>query len=643
MCNASRLTGEGRQCDGTVTHYPPPQILLPTPGCPRQDSQNYQVPDLSKGSVVRQTMKRQFSFSHNNVSNSMGRNSKLPDAEALLDVPRSESLDRDEVFKRTINQLQAESCVGIAIIHLSALKPKIKLGMLQYIRSALDLVLHELGCVRVVKAIDERIFLASVDPVPMLQIGLILLDICDAFSKRNPHLAVKCSMGMDWGKVIMLPGDFYGDAASKLGEDLAKPGDLSLTSRFVEQLKGAPWAEHLLKSVCLEERSASISGVTLEFSLTTLRDGCKAKDAAPRYVHAVSLEERSAPISGVTLKFSLTTLREGCKAKDAALRRRSWNSARHLFLAVSLEERSAPISGVTLKFSLTTLREGCKAKDAALRRRSWNSARHLFLAVSLEERSAPISGVTLKFSLTTLREGCKAKDAALRYNPPTDADVHHWLCEKAFPKESEWVRIVCMEGLNLQWTPRFDAESSKQQWKAIIRNCAMLQSDMSGFTRLTRKYGIMHFMALMMQCRGIYASLLEQFQGKVVKYDGDNVITIFPNAVRAAQLASAVFQTAESYNRGLHKDYRIRLKFGLSTGKVVVVGSDMVGQTWDACCWLGEEVAEIGEILVTEEARTEILKDRNIKPRIKYNRFQLRDAPVGKSGEAVKVYNLSAR
>ena len=68
------------------------------------------------------------------------------------------------------------------------------------------------------------------------------------------------SIGIDHGRFLMIPGeDCYGDpvnVAYKLGEDLARPGEILITSAVRERLGGKPPNE-------LREQQVSISG--LEF------------------------------------------------------------------------------------------------------------------------------------------------------------------------------------------------------------------------------------------------------------------------------------------------------------------------------------------------------------------------------------------
>jgi len=54
--------------------------------------------------------------------------------------------------------------------------------------------------------------------------------------------------------------------------------------------------------------------------------------------------------------------------------------------------------------------------------------------------------------------------------------------------------------------------SAVDELMKLKTDCVMLQSDMSGFTRLTKQYGILHFLTLVMHCRIIFKRHLKRQQ-----------------------------------------------------------------------------------------------------------------------------------
>lgn len=165
------------------------------------------------------------------------------------------------------------------------------------------------------------------------------------------------------------------------------------------------------------------------------------------------------------------------------------------------------------------------------------------------------------------------------------------------------------------------------EWKELI----ILQSDLSGFTKLTKKYGILHFMTLIMNCRKIFERQLLLCDGEVLKYDGDNVICKFPSSEVAVQCVIEAYREIAEYNEGKEKDFQIRCKIGMAKGVVLVSDDgDLMGDAWEDCCLLSEETAQVGEILITEVMKKDlecISLDCEFEPR-------------PESGEVPAHYNL---
>ena len=86
----------------------------------------------------------------------------------------------------------------------------------------------------------------------------INLMLAEKAAEGAPEITV--GVGIDYGRFLMIPGeDCYGDPVNisyKLGEDLARPGEVLITSAARERLPaGLPYA--------LQEQPASVSGLEL--------------------------------------------------------------------------------------------------------------------------------------------------------------------------------------------------------------------------------------------------------------------------------------------------------------------------------------------------------------------------------------------
>jgi class 3 adenylate cyclase len=141
------------------------------------------------------------------------------------------------------------------------------------------------------------------------------------------------------------------------------------------------------------------------------------------------------------------------------------------------------------------------------------------------------------------------------------------------------------------------------KWEEIV----MLQSDLSGFTRLTKKYGILHFMTLILNCRKVFNKHFQKYNGQLLKYDGDNIVCKFTNSTDAIQYGVQVSKDIDAYNDGKEKDHQIRVKIGMGKGLVLISeDGDIAGDGWEDCCMLSEGLAEVGEILVSEAIKQDL-------------------------------------
>jgi len=150
-----------------------------------------------------------------------------------------------------------------------------------------------------------------------------------------------------------------------------------------------------------------------------------------------------------------------------------------------------------------------------------------------------------------------------------------------------------------------------------------LTTDLSGFTKLTKQYGILHFLRLVLKCRSIIVPLVNEHKGRKVKYEGDNVIAVFPSADLAVCCVAKVCKQLADYNNSRSKDFQIRAGCGLGLGDVAIQGHDIIGGGFDRSFRLAEDEAQPGEILIDEgikkqswpslKAQYEVSEARSVK------------------------------
>jgi adenylate cyclase len=164
------------------------------------------------------------------------------------------------------------------------------------------------------------------------------------------------------------------------------------------------------------------------------------------------------------------------------------------------------------------------------------------------------------------------------------------------------------------------------------RRCAVLVLDMCGFSRLTLRYGIVHFLAMIRRMNIIVRPIIAAARGQVVKTEADNVFAVFSDVPLALNAARRIDLALARHNESVPEDWDLHVSIGVGYGELLMVGRhDCFGSELNLAAKLGEDVAGPGQVLLTEAACTRAGKWRG--------RLRARRARV--SGMALKYHALS--
>ena len=152
--------------------------------------------------------------------------------------------------------------------------------------------------------------------------------------------------------------------------------------------------------------------------------------------------------------------------------------------------------------------------------------------------------------------------------------------------------------------PERAAEIDEEIRRTFGRTLAVLVMDLSGFSRQTLRYGIIHFLAQIHRMHAIATPVIEGHGGDVVKYEADNVFAVFTEVGAAVEAALELSCGLEASNTMLPEEYDLHGGFGIGYGDVLVVdgGCEIYGSEVNLASTLGEDLAQRGEILLTESA-----------------------------------------
>ena len=156
----------------------------------------------------------------------------------------------------------------------------------------------------------------------------------------------------------------------------------------------------------------------------------------------------------------------------------------------------------------------------------------------------------------------------------------------------------------------------KKLWEQFGEEHAVFVLDMSGFSLLTRKYGIVHYLSMVKRMQLTTEPIIESFGGSVVKYEADNCFALFPTPLSAINAAVAMQHAFQASNMLTSDDLDIYISCGIDYGRILVVENrDCFGDAVNRASKLGEDVAAAGDVLVTKEAMDMLSPDAEIKTR----------------------------
>jgi adenylate cyclase len=153
-------------------------------------------------------------------------------------------------------------------------------------------------------------------------------------------------------------------------------------------------------------------------------------------------------------------------------------------------------------------------------------------------------------------------------------------------------------------------------WTDYGAEFAVFVLDMSGFSLLTRKYGIVHYLAMVRRMQLTTEPIVKSHGGFMIKYEADNCLAMFPEPVAAVRAAIEMQNAFAAVNLLTPEDQDIHISCGVDYGKVLIIGrEDCFGDPVNRASKIGEDVAAAGEVLVTKEAMDMIPANAGIKAR----------------------------
>ncbi len=150
--------------------------------------------------------------------------------------------------------------------------------------------------------------------------------------------------------------------------------------------------------------------------------------------------------------------------------------------------------------------------------------------------------------------------------------------------------------------PQSRTAFDEQVWAERGIEAAILVTDLSGFTKQTKRHGILHFLQVFRRCDVACQPIVKAYAGWLMKHEADDLIVMFNDAVSAVEAAMSMQTKSIEDNRGRPADDRWRMGIGVEFGRVLRLDDDAFGDAVNVAFKLGEDIAEPGEILIGPEA-----------------------------------------
>jgi len=172
-------------------------------------------------------------------------------------------------------------------------------------------------------------------------------------------------------------------------------------------------------------------------------------------------------------------------------------------------------------------------------------------------------------------------------------------------------------------------------WTNYGAEYAVFVLDMSGFSLLTRKYGIVHYLSMVRRMQLTTEPIVKSYGGSMIKYEADNCFAVFPDPLSAVNAAVAMQHAFSAANILTSDDLDIHISCGIDYGKILIVGNeDCFGDPVNRASKMGEDLAASGEVLITKEAMDMIPASAGIKAR---------EISISISGMAIPAYAIEYR
>lgn len=141
--------------------------------------------------------------------------------------------------------------------------------------------------------------------------------------------------------------------------------------------------------------------------------------------------------------------------------------------------------------------------------------------------------------------------------------------------------------------------------------------DMSSFSLLTRKYGIVHYLSMIRRMQLTVEPIILSHGGRIIKFEADNCFAIFSDPASATHTAITIQHAIAAINQVSTEDMAIHVSIGIDYGRILILQEDdMFGDAVNRACKMGEDLGKADEILITKDAMDMIPEEAQIQGKL---------------------------
>jgi class 3 adenylate cyclase len=148
-----------------------------------------------------------------------------------------------------------------------------------------------------------------------------------------------------------------------------------------------------------------------------------------------------------------------------------------------------------------------------------------------------------------------------------------------------------------------ESEVEKEIWKKYGKQGYVMIIDMSGFTMITQKHGIVYYLSMIEKMKEVVEPLIIESSGTLVKFVADNVFALFYRIEDAIKASIEINKTLRDINNKMPNQWNIGVSIGVDFGRFLQTpDGDIFGDAVNCASKLGEDIGTKGDVIISKNA-----------------------------------------